>query len=92
MGALKMYRIDDDGEHHNAIAESEQDALVVLVESGISDASSVEEYVRDYKPTLRERATGELVTLVDDDGARITKTACEWVAKEGRGLFSSSVF
>jgi hypothetical protein len=92
MGELRMYRVDDDGEHHNAIAESEQDALVVLVESGISDASSVDEYVRDYAPTLRERASGEFVTLVDDDGIKITRTAGEWVAKEGRGLFSSSVF
>jgi hypothetical protein len=91
MGTLSMYKVVDDGEHHNAIAESEQDALAVLVESGIYGATSIEEYVRDCSPTLTERPGTERVTL-NDDGTKRTRTVAEWVAENGRGLFSSSVF
>lgn len=89
---LKMYRVDDDGEHHHAIAESEQDALAVMVECGISGATTIEEYVRDYGPTLTERGRAEAITLTDDDGNKTTRSVAEWIAAQGRGLLSSSVF
>ena len=93
MSELKMYRVDDDGEHHHAIAESEQDALVVVIEAGLaSDATTPEEYIRDYGSKVTARLGGDRITLTDDDGTTTTRTADEWIAKEGRGLFSSSVF
>lgn len=93
MGELKMYRVDDDGEHHHAIAESEQDAIAVVLESGLaSDATTVEEYVRDYGSKVTVRADEDSITLTEDDGSKTTRKAKEWVAQQGRGLFSSSVF
>jgi hypothetical protein len=92
MGTLKMYRVDDDGEHHHAIAESEQDALSVMVECGISDAKTIDDYVRDYNPTLKERECGETITMTEDDGRKTTRTVAEWIGAQGRGLLCSSVF
>jgi hypothetical protein len=91
MGELKLYRVDDDGEHHHVIAESEQDAAKVIYET-ISNATTPEEYVREYGATFKELQPGELLTVHDEDEGKKTMTAAQWIATAGRGLVGSSVF
>lgn len=88
---LNVYKVEDGGEVHHAIAESERDAAAVVVASGLCDAETVDDYMQKYEPTFTLRGSGESITVHEDDGPT-TRTAAEWITKEGRSLLGSTVF
>ena len=86
-----MYRVDDDGEHHHAIAESERQAAEYVFKY-ISTAGDVDEYMRDYSPRFTLMGPTETLSVTDEDGSKKTLTVAEWIEGEGAGLVCSSVF
>jgi len=69
----------DDGEEF-VIAETEEDALAVLVEA--VGPVSVDPIAWEQLPDDRP------FTMREEDGSRVTKTCAEWCTEVGRGYFA----
>lgn len=88
MSKLSVYR-NDVIDH--VIAESEEDALAVLLETGCYGSSADD---LTETATVFERVPDDKVIAIDmqDGGPKQFKTAAEWIAQEGRGFLCSTEY
>lgn len=90
MAELSMWKVDD-GELHWVVATDDDDAMLVIVESGATSDTEVDEY-RLQCGLIVERVDDSYVVGVrdDDEGTKTSKPASQWVESEGRGYLAGS--